>query len=164
MKSATQTAIPASPWHVFVCKNIPSPTWLSNCGSIARAAAGDSVIVWSRSTRVDSDLLRASADAILLKPFTVVVQRTSYNYLKAKSVTFTHNLLNQGDSCIIERAIYIARDFFSRSNWKISQAISLKHQSLDSELKRAQHQYIYNNKEFSVVSTLQPTSIWHSHP
>lgn len=37
--SATQTHTPASTWAVFVCKKMPSPTWLS--GSMANAAADE---------------------------------------------------------------------------------------------------------------------------
>lgn len=64
MNSATHTAMPASPWHVLVCRKIPSPTWLSRTGSIASAAAGPSVIVCSRSTKFDVDLLMASDDML----------------------------------------------------------------------------------------------------
>lgn len=69
MNNATQTAMPANPLHVIVWRKIPSPTWLR--GSIARGPPAISVIVWSRSTKVDVDLLMASV-VIMCKLSTVL--------------------------------------------------------------------------------------------
>lgn len=41
MNRATHTQMPAKPWAVFVCRKMPSPTWLS--GSMAIRCAGRSV-------------------------------------------------------------------------------------------------------------------------
>lgn len=88
MKSATQTAIPASPWQVFVWRKIPSPTWLS--GSRARVAAGVSVIVWSRRVKIEVDLLMASD--VILRMSTTVLDGVSWVVMQVL-FAFFHELI-----------------------------------------------------------------------
>lgn len=118
---------------------------------MARAAAGESVIVWSRRTKFEADLLRASTDVIMLKPFTDGVssvfskltriiwkQNQAITLRTIKSRWFIKLL---GSYCI---------RFFPWINRKIPKALSLKRPSRQCQ----QQQKSSSSSRLSIFSQL----------